>query len=144
MKIGNLEINNLSTKINKKNIYIGNIKRCTKYREVDINGQPSYVVYNSEIYAKDVILVKVSDNPVGYINLRSFESLLDYLKENNIKNYEGSSLEDSVLYTRVSGLGSMWVDKVKPYYKRDMGQVKINKIEKKEKVKVKIDKTIKK
>ncbi|MBE6159896.1 MAG: hypothetical protein E7157_02490 [Lactobacillales bacterium] len=144
MKIGELEINKLSTKVNKKNIFIGNIKRCTKYREVDINGQPSYVVYNSEIYAENVILVKVSDNPVGYINLRSFESLLDYLKQNNIKNYEGTSLEDSILYTHVNGLGSIWVDKVKPYYKKELGHVKVSKIEKKEKVKVKIDKIIKK
>lgn len=150
MQIGNLEISNLFRKINRKNVYIGNIKRCTKYREVDMNEKDSHesglVYYNSEIYAEDVILVKVSDNPAGYINLRSFEALLDYLKQNNIDDYEVSSLEESILYTKVNGPGSIWVDSVslKPYYKRDIGQVKINKIEKKEKRKVKINKIIKK
>lgn len=134
MKIGNLEISNLSTKIKKENIFIGNIKRCTKYREVDMNEKDSHesglVYYNSEVYAEDVILVKVSDNPVGYINLRSFESLLDYLKQNNIKDYEGPSLEEAILYTKVNGQGSIWVDSVslKPYYKKEKGKVKVRKI----------------
>ena len=132
MKIGDLQINNISTKINKKNIFIGNIKRCTKYREVDM-ANTSYVRYNSQIYAKDVILVKVSDNPVGYINLRSFESLLDYLKDNDIRSYEAENLEDAVLYTQVSGEGSIWVDNasLKPYYKNEKGKVKAKKINRK-------------
>lgn len=134
MKIGNLEISNLSTKIKKENIFIGNIKRCTKYREVDMNEKDSHesglVYYNSEVYAEDVILVKVSDKPAGYINLRSFEALLDYLKQHNIDNYEGPSLEESILYTKVNGLGSIWVDSVslKPYYKKEKGKVKVRKI----------------
>ena len=134
MRIGTLEISNLFTKIDKKNIYIGNIKRCTKYREVDMNEKDSHesglVYYNSEIYAEDVILVKVSDNPAGYINLRSFEALLDYLKQNNIDNYEVSSLEESILYTKVNGQGSIWVDNVslKPYYKKEKGKVKVRTI----------------
>ena len=134
MKIGNLEISNLSTKIKKENIFIGNIKRCTKYREVDMNEKDSHesglVYYNSEVYAEDVILVKVSDKPAGYINLRSFEALLDYLKQNNIKDYEGPSLEEAILYTKVNGQGSIWVDRgsLKPYYKKEKGKVKVRKI----------------
>lgn len=135
MKIGNLEISNLSTKIKKENIFIGNIKKCTKYREVDMleqKGKSNYILYNSEVYAEDVILVKVSDKPAGYLNLRSFEALLDYLKQNNIDNYEGPSLEESILYTKVNGPGSIWVDSVslKPYYKKEKGKVKVRKIKK--------------
>jgi len=135
MKLGDLEINDLSKKIKKENIFVGNIKKCTKYRKVDINknkGANSYVVYNSEVYANDIILVKISNNPVEYIILSTFEVIIDYLKENNLNELNDKFFEEQVFGIKAKGLGSTWVDNnsVKPYYKNEKGKIKIKKIKK--------------
>ena len=72
-------------------VFIGNIKRCTKYIShsrftgnvfigeecVSLNSF-GYIESEDELYKENAVLVKTKNG--GYIDLENFNSILDYLK----------------------------------------------------------------
>lgn len=124
MKFGELNVD-LFKKILKKNVYIGNIKKCTKYSLLRLKYK-NLVVYKSDIFAEDAVLVKVNDDPRKYIRIE----FLDFLVENKIY-YGYHDFEETLLSTRMQG-NDLWIDSysLRPYYNNKKGKVKIKEIKK--------------
>lgn len=109
-------------------IFIGNIKKCTKYQtfvafsgNTYINDQCTgcdqfgYIETNDEIYKENAILIKIGNS--GYVDLERLHSILDYIKiHQDIKN--GYHLGGLIMPTSAYHIDSLFVDRksLKPYY----------------------------
>ena len=99
----------------EEKIFIGNIRKCTKYNIVDFNTFQNPIIVDrfqkrnveSILYRKDVILFKVSDG--CYVDYSSFNSIGDWFKiKNCIKHklpLKGIILRDFQVYE-----GCLFVD----------------------------------
>lgn len=139
MKVKNLEMENLFGEINKENVFVGNIMRCTKYDTSncivmeDMAGITSfgYVSKAHEPYKENQILIKICDNPEVYVELEKLKSFLTYIDIYSQVDRNGIHLNEKILSTSSSFLGDIYVDfeSLKPYYE-EKGKVKIKKIKK--------------
>ena len=113
-------------------IFIGNIKRCTEYKEhitsqdkTYINGQCficdefGYIETNSEFFKENAILIKIKKG--GYVDLERLNSLLDYIRVYKDIRFNGYMLGGLMMDTSPHDLNSLFVDKksLKPYYSNE-------------------------
>lgn len=110
-------------KINMKDIYIGTIKKCTKYEKhpafsstISIGGVHCFcdsfghVETDSEIYKQDAFLIKVAKN--GYVDLDTLNSFLDTLKiKSSITRDGGFYLDGLILNTYNYKVNGLFVDR---------------------------------
>lgn len=123
-------------KINKDNIYVGNIMKCTKYdssgyMELDNGGVTTYgnISKNEEIYKENQILINVCLNPELYVNVDDLKNILSLLK---IYKCLKKGVDDKKLLSTISSfLGDKYVkrDSLVPYYTNN-GTVSVKKLKK--------------
>lgn len=113
-------------------IFIGNIRKCTKYDlhttlqcKTYVNGECigsdgfGYIDTDDELFKENAILIKIGKD--GYVDLERFNSILDYLRiyKNVTKN--GYMLGGLIMSNSSYGLDSLFVDEdsLKPYYNNE-------------------------
>lgn len=123
----------------QKQVFIGNIKKCTKYinhsrfNEIVYIGDKcinlnsfGYVETEDEVYKENVLLVKIKNG--GYIDLENFNSILDYIKiyKDNLK--EGYALWKTIIPAYPREINSLFVDEksLKPYFNKNKEQTDIS------------------
>lgn len=121
MKVKNLEVENLFGKINRENVFVGNIVKCTKF---DGN-----VEIEESLYKGNQLLIKICDNPRIYVELRELVCFLSYIYIYNQIDKNGIKLNDKILCTFATKQGSIYVDEksLKPYYK-ETGKVRVKRV----------------
>lgn len=110
-------------------VFIGNIKRCTKYishsrftgnvfiGEECVNlSSFGYIESEDELYKENAVLVKTKNG--GYIDLENFNSILDYLKIYKDDAQRDYNLWKTIMPTHSRGNNSLFVDEnsLKPYF----------------------------
>ena len=101
-----------------ENIYIGDIKKCTKYEEHNmiISNFGGIVTgfgginTEGELYKKDVVLIKLKNG--GYVDIDRYNTIFDKLK----LTMNGNRLGELVMSRFASHEGSLYVDNLEPYY----------------------------
>lgn len=110
-------------------VFIGNIKRCTKYIShsrftgnvfigeecVSLNSF-GYIESEDELYKENAVLVKTKNG--GYIDLENFNSILDYLKIYKDDAQRDYNLWKTIMPTHSRDSNSLFVDEnsLKPYF----------------------------
>lgn len=110
-------------------VFIGNIKRCTKYishsrftgnvfiGEECVNlSSFGYIESEDELYKENAVLVKTKNG--GYIDLENFNSILDYLKIYKDDAQRDYNLWKTIMPAHSRGNNSLFVDEnsLKPYF----------------------------
>ena len=110
-------------------IFIGDIRKCTKYNthttfssSMYIGDQCigcdsfGYVDEDDELYKENAVLVKTKNG--GYIDLENFNSILDYLKIYKDDAQRDYNLWKTIMPTHSRGSNSLFVDEnsLKPYF----------------------------
>lgn len=110
-------------------IFIGNIRKCTKYEEHVMFSSETYIgsellgrerfgsiEEDDELYKENAILIKVKNG--GYVDLDRFNSILDYIRLHRCCTKNGIRLGGLVISTSPYKLESLFVDEksLKPYY----------------------------
>lgn len=113
-------------------IFIGNIRKCTKYEEhitfqseICINGISigcdsfGYFETDDELYKENAILIKIENG--GYVDLERFNSVLDYIRIYKDISKDGFKLGGLMMSTSSHELNSLFVDEnsLKPYYSNE-------------------------
>ena len=137
MKVKNIEMENLFGKINKENVLIGNIIKCTEYDvsnymiNEDIALITSFGSLNvvNKPYKENQILIRICDNPEVYVELKKLKTFLTYISIYSKVDKNGIILVKIILSTSASYIGDIYVDRksLKPYYNEN-GKVKVKKI----------------
>lgn len=113
----------------KDQIFIGDIRKCTKYEIHTTFGNNAYIGdvcigcdsfgyinSNDELYKENAILIKIENG--GYVDLERFNSFLDYVRiyQNITKN--GYCLGKLMMPTSAYCINSLFVDEksLKSYY----------------------------
>lgn len=110
-------------------VFIGNIRRCTKYEEnialsckTYIDGQLvgcerfGSIEEDDELYKENAILIRVKNG--GYVDLERFDSILDYIRLYRLYTKNGFRLGGLIMSTSAYRLDDLFVDEktLKPYY----------------------------
>ena len=110
-------------------IFIGNIKRCTKYEEYNtivgstyIGNQLictdsfGYITKEDELYKENAVLIKIENG--GYVDLDRFNSFLDYIRIHKDITKNGYRLGGLMMSTSAHSPNCLFVDEksLKPYY----------------------------
>ena len=126
-------------------IFIGNIRKCTKYDTHTIFSSSTYVGEqcigsecfgyidkDDELYKEDAVLVKIKNG--GYVDLESFNSLLDYIRIYCDITKNGYILGGLMMPTSAYRAGGLFVDKdsLRLYYadKEQTSSVSVRKLKK--------------
>lgn len=109
-------------------VFIGDIKKCTKYEEHNIFTSKTYIdgdcidcdsfghiKTESELYKKDAILLYVKDG--GYVDLDNLKTLFDYIKVSNYITKDGCYFGGLIMTTSPYQCDSLFVDydSIRPY-----------------------------
>ena len=133
-------------------VFIGNIKRCTKYishsrftgnvfiGEECVNlSSFGYIESEDELYKENAVLVKTKNG--GYIDLENFNSILDYLKIYKDDVQRDYNLWKTIMPTHSRGSNSLFVDEnsLKPYFNSEdkKEEISIYQLEEDKKVQIK-------
>lgn len=133
-------------------IFIGNIKRCTKYishsrftgnvfiGEECVNlSSFGYIESEDELYKENAVLVKTKNG--GYIDLENFNSILDYLKIYKDDVQRDYNLWKTIMPTHSRGNNSLFVDEnsLKPYFNSEdkKEEISIYQLRRRQKVQIK-------
>lgn len=110
-------------------VFIGNIRRCTKYEKnialickTYIDGQLigcerfGSIEEDDELYKENAILIRVKNG--GYVDLERFDSILDYIRLHRLYTKNGFRLGGLIMSTSAYRLDDLFVDEktLKPYY----------------------------
>lgn len=110
-------------------IFIGNIKKCTKYETHTVFSSSMYlgdhcigcdsfghIEQEDELYKKQAILIKIEKG--GYVDLERFNSILDHIRINRDITKDGYRLGGLMMSTSPHRINSLFVDEksLKPYY----------------------------
>lgn len=110
-------------------IFIGDIKKCTKYETHTTfstysyfgdqcigGGSVGYIEEETELYKKNAILIKVRDN--RYVDLEQLNSILNYIKIFLHMVDKSQYLGELIMPTCAYYKNSLFVDEksLKPYY----------------------------
>ena len=113
-------------------IFIGDIRKCTKYErhttfetKTYINGQSigldgfGYIKTEDELFKENAILIKIEKG--GYVDLETINSVLDYIRIHKDKTKDGYRLGGLMMSTSSHKLNSLFVDRdsLKPYYSNE-------------------------
>lgn len=113
----------------KYQIFIGDIKRCTKYeRHVDFSSETyfgdqcigidsfGHIEQDDELYKKDAILIRIKDH--GYVDLEKLSTILDYIEMYLENRRRGFTQGDIAITTYPCCEGDLFVDEssLKPYF----------------------------
>lgn len=113
-------------------IFIGDIRKCTKYEEHEIfesktyiNGvcigcdRLGYIKKDDELFKENAILIKIKKG--GYVDLERFNSILDYIRIYKDIIKDEYMLGGLMMPTSSYGLDSLFVDEnsLKPYYNKE-------------------------
>ena len=115
--------------MNKDQIFIGDIRKCTKYETRTTFSSSMYIgdqyigcdsfgytYTDNELYKQNAILIKIKNG--GYVDLEKFNSILDYIKiyKNITKN--GFISGGLIMPTYAYCINGLYVDEksLKPYY----------------------------
>ena len=126
-------------------IFIGNIKRCTKYKKHITFSGSTYIgdqcivcdsfgsiIINDEIYKENTVLLKIKNG--GYVDLERLNSFLDYINIYRDITKNGFHLGGLVMSTSAHCIGSLFVDEksLKPYYnhKQQIANISVRKLKK--------------
>ena len=113
------EVENLFGKINKENIFIGNLKKCIKFEEKNLLKMESlggidcfgFIEEESEIYKEDVVIIRLCNNPNVYVTLSELKNVISFFDVYDSINKDGISIGKNVLSTMSSYAGEIFVDK---------------------------------
>ena len=112
-----------------KQIFIGNIRECTKseehitttsktYSNGECVGSESmgYINTESDIYRENAILIKIKNG--GYVDLTRLNSILDYIKVRKDITKWGFRLGGLIMASSANRVGKLFVDEnsLKSYY----------------------------
>ena len=128
----------------KDQIFIGDIKKCTKHDEhtiLSIEGPFGgdffgYTEVESELYKKDAILVKVTNH--GYVDLEDLNSALDMLRVKKYITKSGWINNSWIMSTSPNYVDDLFVDSnsIRPYYKNENSEkISIKQLKKEKKQK---------
>lgn len=110
-------------------IFIGNIRRCTKYESHPVYSSNMYVneqclmsesferiKKEDELYKEHAILIKIERG--GYVDLERFNSILDHIRIHRDITKNGYRLGGLMMPTSAQYMGNLFVDEksLKPYY----------------------------
>jgi len=126
-------------------IFIGNIRRCTKYENhttfsssTYIGGQCigcdsfGYIEKEDELYKENAVLIKVEHG--GYVDLEKLNSILDYIKIYSDITKDGYRLGGLMMSTSAHCINSLFIDEksLKPYFtdKQQSDNITLRKLKK--------------
>ena len=126
-------------------IFIGNIKKCTKYEEHTTFSSSMYIgnqciccdsfgtiAVDDEIYKENAVLIKIKNG--GYVDLERLNSLLDYIKIHQDITKNGYRLGGLMMSTSAHCIDSLFVDEesLKPYYtdEQQIGNISVHQLKK--------------
>lgn len=126
-------------------IFIGNIKKCTKYEEHNtvvgstyIGDQLictdsfGYITKEDELYKENAVLIKIENG--GYVDLDRFNSILDYIRIHKSITENGYRLGGLMMPTSAYSRNCLFVDKesLRPYYtdKQQFEDISVRKLKK--------------
>lgn len=110
-------------------IFVGNIRKCTKYEEYTTFSSSMYngnecvirdsigtIATDDEIYKKQAILIKMKNG--GYVDLERLNSILDSMKVYRDITKDGYRLGGLIMSTSAYCMGCLFVEEesLKPYY----------------------------
>lgn len=110
-------------------IFIGNIRQCTKYEEHVMFSSETYIgsellggerfgsiEEDDELYKENAILIKLKNG--GYVDLDRFNSILDYIRLHRLYTKNGFRLGGLIMSTSAYKSGGLFVDEksLKSYY----------------------------
>lgn len=116
-------------KIKPEQIFIGDIKKCTKYKMHTTFSSSLYIgdhcigcdsfghiEEDSELYKENAVLIKIENG--GYVDLEKLNSILDYIKIHRDIEKDGYQLGGLMIPTEAYCAGKLFVDgkTLKPYY----------------------------
>lgn len=124
-------------------IFIGDIKKCTKYEshttfcaysyfgDQCIGGSSlGYIEEETELYKENAVLIKVSEN--RYVDLEQLNSILDHIKIFIHSIDKNSYLGELIMSTCAYYKNSLFVDEksLKPYYSDNLqvGDISVRKL----------------
>lgn len=125
-------------------IFIGDIRKCTKYEtHTTFSGSTyignqhiycdsfGYIDEDDELYKENAILIKIENG--GYVDLERFNSILDYIKIYRDIKKDGYRL-GLMMSTSAHCIDSLFVDEksLKPYYddKRQKDSISVHQLKK--------------
>lgn len=126
-------------------IYVGNIRKCTKYEthttfsnRTYIGDQCigcdsfEYIDSDDELYKENAVLIKIKNG--GYVDLERINSILDYIRIYRDITKDGYRLGGLMMSTSAHSKDSLFVDKkpLKPYYddKQPNSKISIHQLKK--------------
>lgn len=113
-------------------VFIGDIKKCTKYERHDLFTSKTYIgddcigcdsfghiEAESELYKKDAVLIRFKNG--GYVDLDNLKTIVDYLKVHSDITKDGFYLGGLIMSTSPHQCDSLFVDSdsIKPYKNKD-------------------------
>lgn len=110
-------------------IFIGDIRKCTKYEthttisssayignQCILSESFGYISEDDELYKRNAILIKIKNG--GYVDLERFNSILDYIRIYHDITKNGYYLGRLMMSTSAHCIDSLFVDEksLQPYY----------------------------
>ena len=110
-------------------IFIGDIRKCTKYETHTTFSSSTYIGdqcigcdsfgyidKDDELYKENAVLIKIKNG--GYVDLERFNSILDYIRIYRDITKDGYRLGGVMMSTSAHCIDSLFVDEesLKPYY----------------------------
>lgn len=126
-------------------IFIGNIKKCTKYEPHAVFCSSTYIngkrivsdffggiESEDEIYKENAVLLKIKNG--GYVDLERFNSILDYIRIYKDIDKDGYRLGGLMMSTTPLWVNCLFVDEnsLKPYYddKQQSSNISVHQLKK--------------
>lgn len=130
--------------MNSNQVFIGNIRRCTKYETHITFGSQTYINNDciscdslgyieeeSENFKENAILIEVSKG--GYVDIESYKTALDYFKIRQNLQKSRFHLGNLIMSTSPHKTGCLYIDSttLKPFYdKEESHNVSIHRLKK--------------
>ena len=120
--------------MNQNQIFIGDIRVCTKYSSKDISTNLKKIIKETEEYKKDAILIKIKNG--GFIDIDTLNNIIDYMNIISHKTKGGWRLGGLMMDIQPHFEGALYIDRatLKPYFENkhiDNVSVKQLKLERK-------------
>lgn len=113
--------------MNSNQVFIGNIKKCTKYKTPVPCNCNKYINHHdkseSEITKKNAVLIKVVEG--GYVDIDSYNSALDYFKVRQSISKKSLGINELILSTSPYQENCLFIDSssLRPYYQKEESKI---------------------
>lgn len=102
--------------MNQKQVFIGDIRICTKYGSKEMFPGLNKIVKETKEYKKDAVLIKIKNG--GFVDIDCINSITDYMDIITHKTKGGWRLGGLMMDIKPNYEGALYVDitSLKPYF----------------------------